>query len=126
MGRAKLKPHRRQFSIRDNGCEVRSTVPGPRETAETEEGSVPGETGAARGEGISAQIPIKILQPWLVWLSGLSAGLQTERLPVRFPVRAHAWVVGQVRGHARGNQLMYLLHINVSLPFSLPPPLSNK
>ena len=34
--------------------------------------------------------------PWLVWLSGLSAGLQTKGLLVRFPVRAHAWVVGQV------------------------------
>ena len=29
-------------------------------------------------------------------LSGLSAGLLTERSPVRFPVRAHAWVVGLV------------------------------
>ena len=43
--------------------------------------------------------------PWLVWLSGLSAGLQTKRSLVRFPVRAHAWVVGQVSSwwHARGN-----------------------
>ena len=31
-----------------------------------------------------------------MWLSGLSARLQTERSQVRFPVRAHAWVVGQV------------------------------
>ena len=37
-----------------------------------------------------------INQPWLVWLSGLSAGLQTERSLVRFPVRVHAWVEGQV------------------------------
>ena len=36
------------------------------------------------------------LGPWLVWLSGLSAGLQTERSLVRFLVRAHAWVAGQV------------------------------
>ena len=28
--------------------------------------------------------------PWLVLLSGLSAGLHTERSPVRFPVRAHS------------------------------------
>ena len=28
--------------------------------------------------------------PWLVQLSGLSAGLQTQRSPVRFPVRVHA------------------------------------
>ena len=42
---------------------------------------------------------------WLVWLSGLSAILQTERLLVRFPVRAHAWVAGQVPGwgYGRGN-----------------------
>ena len=48
---------------------------------------------------------------------GLSTGLQTKGLPVRFPVRAHAWVVGQVpsRGRLRGN-------IDVSL--SLYSPLS--
>ena len=34
--------------------------------------------------------------PWLVWLSGLSASLRINRSPVRFPVRAHAWVAGQV------------------------------
>ena len=34
--------------------------------------------------------------PWLVWLSGLSASLQTKGLPVLFPVRAHAWVRGWV------------------------------
>ena len=33
-------------------------------------------------------------KPWLVWLSGLSAGMQTKGLSVRFPVRAHAWVAG--------------------------------
>ena len=27
--------------------------------------------------------------PWLEWLSGLSANLQTKGLPVRFLVRAH-------------------------------------
>ena len=55
--------------------------------------------------------------PWLVWLSGSGIILQTERLPVGFLVRAHAWVVGQVPGwgHERGNQLMFL-----SLSFSLP------
>ena len=36
------------------------------------------------------------IKPWLVWLSGLSAGLQTQGSPVGFPVRAHAWVAGQV------------------------------
>ena len=54
--------------------------------------------------------------PWLVWLSGLSASLQTTRSPVRFPVRAHAWVAGQVPswGHAGKTQ-----PINVSLPLFL-------
>ena len=33
---------------------------------------------------------------WLVWLSGLSAGLQKEKLPVWFPVRADVWGGGQV------------------------------
>ena len=32
----------------------------------------------------------------MVWLSGLSASLQTKGLLVRFPVRAHTWVVSQV------------------------------
>ena len=53
----------------------------------------------------------------------LSAGLQTKGLPVQFLVRAHAWVAGQVPcgGPARGNQLMFLSHIHVSLPLFLPP-----
>ena len=33
---------------------------------------------------------------WLVCISGLSSGLRTKGSPFRFPVRAHAWVVGQV------------------------------
>ena len=61
--------------------------------------------------------------PWLVWLSGLGSSLQTKRSLVQFQFRAHAWVVGQVPGGAsgRGNQLMYLLNINASLPLFLPP-----
>ena len=56
--------------------------------------------------------------PWLVWLSGLSTSLRTKGLPVRFPVRAHAWAVGQVPsgGHMRGNHMLMLF-------FSLPSPL---
>ena len=64
----------------------------------------------------------KLYQPWLVWLSGLSAGLQTKGLPVRFPVRAHAWVAGQVpsRGRMRGNHTsMFLPSRSPSLPLSL-------
>ena len=49
--------------------------------------------------------------PWLVWLSGLNAGLQTKGSLVRFPVRAHTWVAGQVPSweHARGTQLVFFL-----------------
>ena len=65
------------------------------------------------------------MMPWLVWLSGLSAILQTERSLVQFPVRARAWVVGQVPswGGVRGNQFMYLSCMCLSLSFS-PLPLS--
>ena len=47
--------------------------------------------------------------------------LQTKGLPVRFPVRAHAWVAApgpQWGPHERQP------HIDVSLSFSLPSPLS--
>ena len=62
--------------------------------------------------------------PWLVWLSGLSTGLQTKGLLVLFPVRAHAWVVGQdpSRGRTRGNHTLMFL----SLFFSLLCPLKIK
>ena len=61
--------------------------------------------------------------PWLVWLSGLSADLQTRGPPVRFLGRAHAWVAGQVAGwgYARCNHTLMFL----SLFFSLPSPLSS-
>ena len=57
--------------------------------------------------------------PWLVWLSGLSAGLKIKGSPVQFPVRVHAWIVGQVPGwgvqEATGGSLT-----PTSLPSSLP------
>ena len=58
--------------------------------------------------------------PWLLWFNGLSAGLRTKGSLVQFPVRAHAWVVGQVpsRGRMRGN------HTLIFLSFSLPSSLS--
>ena len=61
--------------------------------------------------------------PCLVWLSGLRAGLQTKRSPVRFPLRAHAWVAGQVPnlGRVRGNHSLHLSNIDVSLPLFLLP-----
>ena len=66
------------------------------------------------------------LLPWLMRLSGLSAGLWTKGSLVQFPVGAHAWVVGQSWGGAEGRgggrvrgscTLMFL-------SFSLPSPLS--
>ena len=35
-------------------------------------------------------------KPWLVWVGGLSTSLQTKESLVQFPVRARAWVAGQV------------------------------
>ena len=63
------------------------------------------------------------IAPWLVWLSGLSASVRTKELPVQFPVRACAWVVGQVPGGdvcVRGNHT--LMFLSLSFP-SLPPSL---
>ena len=81
-----------------------------------------------RSEKMTGYIPSKTVLPWLVWLSGLSAGLWTKRSPVQFPVRAHAWVADQVPrwGHARGNWSMSLLHIDVSPSLSPSLPLSLK
>ena len=57
---------------------------------------------------------------WLVWLSGLSMGQRTKGSPIRFPVRTHAWVVGQVpsRGCARGNHTLMFPSLSPSLPLS--------
>ena len=61
-------------------------------------------------------------QPWFIWLRGLSAGLRTKGLPVQFPVRAQAWVAGQVpsRGHVRAIDEVPLTLMFLSLSFSLP------
>ena len=53
-----------------------------------------------RGGGVS-KIAKMSGEPWLVWLSGLSAGLWTERSLVQFPVKVHAWVAGQVPNWGR-------------------------
>ena len=55
---------------------------------------------------------------WLVWLSELSASLQTKGSLVPFPVRAHTWVVGQVpsRGHVGGNHILMFLSLFFSFP----------
>ena len=62
----------------------------------------------------------KIWEPWLVYLSGLSMSLQTKGSLVQFPVRAHAWVVGQVPswGRMRGNHTLMFLSLSLPFPFS--------
>ena len=57
------------------------------------------------------------LEPWLVWLGRLSIGLQTESVLVQLPVRARAWVAGEVpgSGRVRGKQF------DVSPLLFLPP-----
>ena len=66
----------------------------------------------------SAPLENRNTKPWLVWLSGLSAGPRTKGLLIQFPVRTHAWVAGQdpSLGYVRGN--------HTSLFFSLLSPLS--
>ena len=57
---------------------------------------------------------------WLVWLSGLNAGLQTKGLLVQFPVRVYAWVAGQVPSWGVHEKQP---HIDASLPVSPSFPL---
>ena len=56
--------------------------------------------------------------PWLVWLRELGAGLQIKGSLVQFPVRAPAWVAGQVpsRGPSRGNHTVMFLSLSFFLP----------
>ena len=75
-------------------------------------------TGQSRGDTHSLGKWIKNRnQPWLVWLRGLSTSLWTKGLLVRFPVRARAWVAGQVPswGCVKGD--------HTSMFLSLPSPL---
>ena len=60
----------------------------------------------------------KANKPWLVCLSGLSTSLRTKGWQVRFPVRAHAWVAGQVPcgGCVGGSHT--LMFLSLSLPLS--------
>ena len=76
---------------------------------------------ARRFKIISSHLKMKRV-PWLVWLSGLSAGLQTKGSLVPFPVRAHAWVGGQVcRGSVWGATTHWCFSpsLSPSLPLSL-------
>ena len=43
-----------------------------------------------------------------MWVSRLSAGLQAKGLPIWFPVRAHAWVAGQVP--CGGCKILEMIH----------------
>ena len=63
-----------------------------------------------------------MFEPWQVWLNGLNVSLRTKGWLVQFPVRAQAWVAGQVpsRGCVRGNHTLMFL----SFSFFLPSPLS--
>ena len=75
-----------------------------------------------RNKQIISSTLLKVtMEPWLVWLSGLSTGLRRKRSPVRFPVRTHAWVAGQVpsKGCARGNHALMFLSLSFSLFSSL-------
>ena len=78
--------------------------------------------GIADGIKVADQLTLKYgTSALLVCLSGLSGGLQTKGSLVQFPVRAHAWVVGQIpnMGHTRDNHTLMFL----SLSFCLPSPL---
>ena len=59
-----------------------------------------------------------------MWLSGLSACLGSKRSGVPFPVRAQAWVAGQVSqlGVHERQQIDLSLTPDVFLPLSLLPP----
>ena len=59
------------------------------------------------------------VQPWLVWLSGLSASRRTEGSLVQYPVRAHVQVPIGGGGHVRGNHTLMFLSLSLSLPLWL-------
>ena len=112
---------RMTFIVTDPG-EARQA---PREPLQGCSGAAAGQGGQQTEEG-TAQGDDGVLEPnwpWLVWLSGLSAGLRTKGLLVQFPVRALPWVAGRVpsRGRMRGKP-----HADVSLPPSPSLPLSLK
>ena len=57
---------------------------------------IPNKLDPKRTTPRHTMIKMPKIMSWLVWLSGLNASLRTKGSPVRFPVRAHAGVVGQV------------------------------
>ena len=60
--------------------------------------------GSLNKIGSNLFLKFSFFKPWLVWLSGLSARLQTKHLPVQFPVSAHVWVASQVPRSGWGTQ----------------------
>ena len=56
-----------------------------------------------------------------MWLNGVSASLWTKGSQVQFPVRAHAWVAGQVPSKRcmTGDHALMFLFLSFSLPSSL-------
>ena len=64
-------------------------------------------------------VSLKVLLPALAGAAQwIELGLRTKGSPVRFPVRARAWVMDQVPSEgARERQT----HTDVSLPLFLPP-----
>ena len=74
---------------------------------------------------IGIPVVIFICKMSIVALAGVAQwiehGLQTKGLPVQFPLRAHAWVVGQVPSmeHTRDNHTLMFLFLSSSLPSSL-------
>ena len=56
--------------------------------------------------------------PWLVWLNGVSASLQTKGSQLRFPVNSRCLGCGP--GPQKG-VFERQPHIDVSLPLFLPP-----
>ena len=70
--------------------------------------------------------------PWLAWLSWLGVVPQTKWWPVRFPVRAHAWVEGSVlclwlgRLQKATSRYFFLMSVFLFPSISLPSPLFKK
>ena len=67
---------------------------------------------------VNSVIKKVLMEPWLVWLSGLGAALRIKASLVQYPGRAHAWVAGQVPSMGAHQRQP---HIDVSLPLFLLP-----
>ena len=55
--------------------------------------------------------------PWLVFLSGLRTGMWTQRSPVLFLVRTHAWVAGQgsIMGCRKGSHTYMFCSLSLKI-----------